>query len=274
VANGAQSTFARQIGGHQLEADHHCAGLRAYYRGVKDLSPHNFIELHFDKALLPGYFWIFPLPNGEANVGLGMLTAAVAKKKVNLRALFQELIAQHPNLKDRFAEAEMIGPVRGFGLPLGSKQRSISGAGYLLLGDAASLIDPVTGEGISHAMLSGRQAASTAMRALAAQDFSAAFLSKYDADIYLHLGKQLQLSHLMQRMLRFPRIIDFVANRAARNPRLSDTVTNMFLDRNLRQQLKQPGFYVRLALGPKRGPMVRMGIRVFRAGMRTLRSLR
>ena len=49
VANGAQSAFARQVAGHALEPNHHCAGLRTYYDGVSGLSPDNFIELHFIK---------------------------------------------------------------------------------------------------------------------------------------------------------------------------------------------------------------------------------
>ena len=54
VANGAQSHFARVVGGHELEPAHHCAGLRAYYRGVTGLHPDNFIELHFIKEFPAG----------------------------------------------------------------------------------------------------------------------------------------------------------------------------------------------------------------------------
>ncbi|MBC7447124.1 MAG: FAD-dependent monooxygenase, partial [Hymenobacteraceae bacterium] len=58
AADGAQSRFGRIVGGHTLEPDHHCAGLRAYYRGVGGLDPDNFIELHFLPDFLPGYLWI------------------------------------------------------------------------------------------------------------------------------------------------------------------------------------------------------------------------
>ncbi|WP_187632188.1 NAD(P)/FAD-dependent oxidoreductase [Hymenobacter lutimineralis] len=249
VANGAQSAFARQIGGHQLEPDHHCAGLRAYYEGVAGLHPDNFIELHFIKEFLPGYLWVFPLPNGQANVGVGMLSAAVAKKKVKLRERLDEILATHPALKDRFAQARRLGPVRGFGLPLGSRRRPLSGEGYLLLGDAGSLIDPFSGEGISHAMVSGRHAADWAGRALAAQDFSASFLRGYDKAVYNRLWQELRLSRAMQRLLQYPWLFNFVANRAARNPTLAETISNMFLDLDLRERLRRPSFYVKLLLG-------------------------
>lgn len=251
VANGAQSAFARQVGGHALEPAHHCAGLRAYYRGVTGLHPDNFIELHFIQDFLPGYLWVFPLPNGEANVGVGMLTEAVSKKKVKLRERLEEILQTHPALKERFATAERLGPVRGFGLPLGSRRRPLSGSGYLLLGDAGSLIDPFSGEGISHAMVSGRHAADWTGRAIAAQDFSPGFLKGYDQAVYNRLWQELRLSRAMQRLLNYPWLFNFVANRAANNPTLAETISNMFLDLDLRERLRQPSFYVKLLFGKR-----------------------
>lgn len=249
VANGAQSEFSRKIAGHELEPDHHCAGLRAYYRGVTGLSADNFIELHFIQDFLPGYLWVFPLPNGEANVGVGMLSSVVSKKKINLRQRLTEMLETHPALKSRFSGAERLGPVRGWGLPLGSKRRPLSGENYLLLGDAGSLIDPFSGEGISHAMVSGRHAADWAARAVAANDFQPAFLKGYDRAVYNRLGQELRLSRMMQRLLNFPSLFNFLANRAASNPTLAETLSMMFLDLNLRERLRQPGFYFRLLFG-------------------------
>jgi len=251
VANGAQSEFARKVAGHTLEPNHHCAGLRTYYQNVAGLSPDNFIELHFIKEFLPGYLWIFPLPNGQANVGVGMLSKAVADKKVNLRQRLDEILTTHPALAPRFAQAERLGPVRGFGLPLGSKRRALSGAGYLLLGDAGSLIDPFSGEGISHAMVSGRHAAHWAAEATKKADFSAGFLQNYDKAVYNRLGKELRLSRVMQRLLNFPSLFNFVANRAIKNPTLAETLSMMFLDLDLRERLRQPGFYFKLLFGGK-----------------------
>jgi geranylgeranyl reductase family protein len=251
IANGAQSAFARQIGGHALEPAHHCAGLRAYYRGVTGMHPDNFIELHFIQDFLPGYLWVFPLPNGEANVGVGMLTEAVSKRKVNLRERLADMLNTHPALKDRFATAERLGPVRGFGLPLGSKRRQLSGSNYLLLGDAASLIDPFSGEGISHAMVSGRHAADWAGRALAAQQFTPQFLAGYDKAVYNRLGQELRLSRVMQRLLNYPWLFNFIANRAANNPTIAETLSMMFLDIDMRERLRKPSFYFKLLVGNK-----------------------
>ena len=252
VANGAQSEFARKVAGHALEPEHHCAGLRTYYRNVAGLSADNFIELHFIKDFLPGYLWVFPLPNGQANVGVGMLSKAVSARKINLRQRLDEILATHPTLGPRFAQAERLGPVRGFGLPLGSKRRALSGANYLLLGDAGSLIDPFSGEGISHAMVSGRHAANWAAQAVAKADFSPEFLENYDAAVYNRLWQELRLSRAMQRLLTFPSLFNIVANRAANNPTLAETLSAMFMDLDLRERLRQPSFYFKLLFGGKK----------------------
>ncbi len=245
-ADGAHSRFAKQIGGMSVEPEHYCAGLRAYYKGVKGLDQDNFIELHFIKDFLPGYFWIFPLPNGQANVGVGMRSDKVSAKKVNLKQQMLNLIANDPVMKERFADAELVGGVKGFGLPLGSKKRPISGEGYMLVGDAASLIDPFTGEGIGNALYSGMFAALQAAKCLAADDFSAATMQAYDVAAYGRLWEELKLGHRMQRLVNYPWLFNLVVNKAQKNRTLRETISCMFDDLDLRERLKNPFFYFKL----------------------------
>ena len=246
MANGAHSGFARHVAGIKQEPEHYCAGLRAYYKNVGGLDKDNFIELHFFKDFLPGYFWIFPLANGYANVGVGMLSEAVARKKVNLKKEMLRIIDTHPELKERFANATLEGDIKGYGLPLGSKKRVISGDNYMLIGDAASLIDPFTGEGISNAMISGRWAATQAEMCLQAKDFSAEFMLQYDKAVYNRLWKELKLSRQMQKLLNYPWLFNQVASKATKNKMLAETISCMFTDLDLRERLKQPSFYLKL----------------------------
>ncbi len=248
-ASGAQSPFSRKVAGLPQEPAHYCAGLRAYYKNVKGLDEHNFLELHFFQEFLPGYLWIFPLANGEANIGVGMLSRAVKKNKINLKKALLQMLETHPRLKDRFADATLMGDIKGFGLPLGSKRRSISGDHYMLTGDAASLIDPFSGEGISNAMISGRWAAAQAIECLQTNDFSAAQMTGYDKRVYNRLGKELKISYAMQRMLTYPWLFNFVARKASNNPQLAETLSCMFLDLDMREKLKKPGFYLSLLKG-------------------------
>lgn len=246
AADGAQSRFARQFGGMNMEPKHHCAGLRAYYKGVKGLDGDNFIELHFLKDFLPGYFWIFPLANGMANVGVGMRSDVVSKKKINLKTRMAEIIEAYPELKDRFEGAELVGDIRGFGLPLGSKKRPISGDNFLLTGDAASLIDPFTGEGIGNAVYCGYFAARQAERSLEGKDYSAKTLKAYDQEVYTRMWSELKLSHRMQQLVKYPWLFNLVVNKAHKNKVLRETISCMFEDLDMRERLKNPIFYFRL----------------------------
>ncbi len=246
AADGAQSHFAKHIAGINLQSRHYCAGIRAYYKGVENCDAENFIELHFHKNLLPGYFWIFPLPNGLANVGVGMRSDKISSKKINLKAELLRLVSEDPAFKSRFKNAERIGNISGFGLPLGSKKREISGDGFLLTGDAASLIDPFTGEGIGNALLSGMLAAKTAQIALERQNFTASALNTYDQAVYQRLWPELKLSRNLQSLVNYPWLFNFVVKKAQSNAELSEMISGMFEDLDLRDKLRKPGFYFRL----------------------------
>jgi geranylgeranyl reductase family protein len=246
AADGAQSRFARWAGNQKPDPRHYCAGIRTYYKNVAGMDAENFIELHFIKSLLPGYFWIFPLPNGYANVGLGMRTDQVSKHRINLKKMLQHIITTHPAISPRFKYALQQSEIKGFGLPLGSKKRKISGNHYLLTGDAASLIDPFTGEGIGNAMLSGMLAAQHAVKCLQANNFSSAFNRQYDEAVYKRLWHELKLSHTLQRLAMYPTLFNYVVNKANKNITLKETISAMFEDIDLRKQLGRPSFYLNL----------------------------
>ena len=248
VANGAHSSFTKDIANIRMEPAYYAAGVRAYYKNVKGTHADNFIELHFLKPLLPGYLWIFPLPNGEANVGMDMISEAVRNKKVNLKKLLTDTLESDPVFKERFRDAEMVSNIEGYGLPLGSKKRVLSGERYMLVGDAAYLVDPFTGEGIGNALYAGRIAAQQAAAALEANDFSAARLAAYDEGIYRVLGPELQLSHRLQKLVRYPRLFNFLMKIGTRNKQLKELISCMFYEVDLRKKLARPSFYIRLLL--------------------------
>lgn len=246
VANGAHSSFTKTVANIQMEPNHYCAGLRAYYKNVTGMHEDNFIELHFIKSLLPGYFWIFPLPNGEANVGVGMLSEEISKRKINLKKELQKIIEEDPIIKERFKNATLVNSVDGYGLPLGSKKRVLSGDRYMLVGDAAYLIDPFTGEGIGNALYSGRIAANQAAIAIEKNDFSKEALSQYDVDIDRVLGSELKLSHRLQKLIMYPWLFNFIVNLSSRNKQVKELLSCMFYEVDIRKKLTQPSFYFKL----------------------------
>ena len=247
VADGAHSKFSRKVAGLEKSNLHHAAAVRAYFRNVKQLDADNFIELHFIKSITPGYFWIFPLPNGQANVGLGMRSDILSKRKFNLRVELQQLIQDHPSLKERFAEAELIGGIQGYGLPLGSLKRTISGDHYMLIGDAGHLVDPLTGEGIGNAFYSGFIAAEQYQKCLEANNFSGEFLKAYDVRVDRVLGSEMRLSYRLQKMLMYPWVVNILASIIASNKKVLDVLSGMYNDFALREQLAKPIFWLKMA---------------------------
>jgi geranylgeranyl reductase family protein len=215
--DGAQGVTSKKLTNTKIDLKHYSGAVRAYYKNVTGI-PEGTFELHFLKKLLPGYLWIFPLPDNTANVGLGMLSEAVSKRKVNLRQELLNAIKEEPYLAERFKNAEPLTEIKGFGLPLGSRKVTISGNRFLLCGDAAALIDPVSGEGIGQAIVSGRYAGWHAKKCFEMNNFSASFMKQYDKMVYDKLWKDHQKRYWVQRLIDGrPRLINASIKLAASN---------------------------------------------------------
>ncbi len=246
AADGAHSLIAKRLANFKLDEHHYSAAVRAYIKGIADPRPENYVEFYLLKELRPGYLWIFPLPNGIANVGLGVLSAVLHKKRINLREKLIEILSSHPQLAARFRHATIIDGVKGFGLPLGSKRMNISGERFLLTGDAASLIDPLTGEGIGEAMLSGAFAAEHIRKCFEVQNFSAEFNKQYDKAVYNRLSPSFRLHYVLQKIAATPFLVNLLVRKVGRSEFLKDTVASMVENFELRKKLSRPSFYLRL----------------------------
>jgi flavin-dependent dehydrogenase len=118
--------------------------------------------------VLPGYGWIFPLGNGEVNIGVGALATAKRPADVALRPL----IKHYTDLKRSSWGFE--GPPRAVSsalLPMGGAVSGVAGPNWVLIGDAAACVNPLNGEGIDYGLETGRLAASM----LAPPDLAAAW---------------------------------------------------------------------------------------------------
>jgi len=247
-ADGALSVVARKMGLYEKDDNHWCAAIRAYYKGVKGMT--NSIELHFVDAVLPGYFWIFPLEDGLANVGVGMLLSDMSKRKINLPIEMEKLITSHPSFKERFKGAEKISPIKAWSLPFGSKRKKSYGNGVVLLGDAACLIDPFTGEGIGNAMVSASIASRHIQMALKNDKFDEAVFKEYDAELWATVGPEMRTSYYMQRLggkLKF--LLNLVIRKAAKSEKAKEAIAGTFLNVNARKNYWNPLFYLKMLLG-------------------------
>lgn len=213
-ADGAYSVVSRKLNKFKLDPKNYCSGLRMYFENVDPVNNKNFIELYFLKNVLPGYVWIFPLAGNKANVGIGMLSSVIIKKKINLRKLFNTCISENKLLKERLKNAIPIEIPQAYTLPLGTEKRIISGEHFLLLGDAAGLIDPFTGEGVANAIRSGRVAAEHLINCFNQNNFSASFNKAYDSEIYHRMWKEFKVSNTLQKLSKYETLFNFVVKKA------------------------------------------------------------
>jgi flavin-dependent dehydrogenase len=190
-ADGINGITAKKLAGYQIDRKHHVASVRAYYKELTDVKE-SCSEIYFDRKYLPGYFWIFPVSGGVANVGFGMLSEDVVQKNINVKKSFYDFIGRSEVLQHKFKHAKQDGTLQGCGLPLGSRWMQMSGDHFILAGDAASLVDPVSGAGIGNAVLSGKLAAEQAIQCFESKNFSAAFIKTYDKKLYNMIGIELK----------------------------------------------------------------------------------
>ncbi|MCU0441006.1 MAG: geranylgeranyl reductase family protein [Bacteroidia bacterium] len=198
--DGAHSVVAKKLAQFTVDRKHYSGAVRQYYRNVKGLSG-SALEVYFLKGYLPGYFWIFPLANNEANVGFGMLSETIATNRIDLKKCLSEIIQTIPQIAERFKDSEALEDVKGFGLPLGSKKYTLSGNRFMVCGDAAGLIDPFTGEGIETAMDSGKTAAALIIKYASTKNYRAETLRVYDNLVYDKMWPIFKDHYLLQRIL-------------------------------------------------------------------------
>ena len=205
--DGANSVVSRKLTPRPLDRTRHCVAVRAYFTGVTGM-PARTNELYFLREYLPGYFWVFPVGEDLYNVGFGMLSANAAAQKMDLKKALLRIVKEHPQVAGRFAQATQVSAIGGAGLPLGGSRRPIAGAGFLLAGDAASLVEPLLGHGIDTAIQSGILAAEQAIRCFEKQDFSAVHMEHYAQEVHQQVGRKLARNYWLMRFLsNKPRLV-------------------------------------------------------------------
>ena len=113
----------------------------------------------FEPDLLPGYAWSFPLPDGRANVGFGIQRGGKVARIQDMAGIWRELV-DRPHIRAVLGDAaEPESPHRAWPIPARVDQAVLSGHRTLFVGDAAAATDPLTGEGIGQALLTGILAA-------------------------------------------------------------------------------------------------------------------
>jgi geranylgeranyl reductase family protein len=216
-ADGAHSNVAKSLGTRSAPPRHIGYALRGYFEGVTGLR--DDLEIYyFDSHLLPGYGWVFPTGPATANVGIGLYTGELRRSRRKLRDILDDFIAAVPNIGERMKNARPLGRAIGWPLPVSSLRRPTVFDGAMLCGDAASLVDPLTGEGIYTALVSGRSAARASLAALKANDASARVLKGHEREWISIAGGYLSSGRLLKNLAKSATLMNLIVRRAGESP--------------------------------------------------------
>jgi len=245
--------------------DHYCGAYREYWENVGGFEGRSGpIEIHFIDEVIPGYFWIFPVQEGVVNVGIGMVISeekARRKKgiKKSLKKMQEWVIKEHPVFKERFTDARLIdGSQKGWQLPFGSPRKSApsqqprrsAGAGVMCVGDAASLVDPFTGEGIGNGLVSAKMTSKYFDKELHSDGFPEDQAALYMEDLWGTLGKELTNSYRLQKLVKWKRTMNWFVGRASKKEELGDILTGMIADKEAQKSLWSPWFLFKTLVLP------------------------
>ena len=250
IASGSNSRFTRLLGKFTHEPKELAIGLRAYYKNVQGLTP-GFTQCVLYKPMLPGGICINPMADGTASVSVFMRSYEVTKNKLNPQKLLLEAIQTHPFLQKNFKDAELVGEIAGASLHLGVKDRKIAGDNYLMIGDAAGLADPISANGIGHAMITGRMAAIKSAECIAKNDFSEKTTGDFSLKVANRLRISLRAGRLAFKFFRLPPAIILFAVNLLTLFSGREAVTEFIFSSSIAKTLISPSFYWNL-LFPKK----------------------
>lgn len=220
AADGAHSTVLQKLG-QPASMRGSYDSVQGYFRGVAGFEDAvdrfseltqgdersdrlgSHIEGHFLPASNPGFLFITPLAQDLCSVGVVKPQQETQHQTANLQSILHDAMQSHPQLAERFAQCESVSSPRPWPIPMGaSSKRPVSGAGYLVTGDAAGLCNPLTCFGTGSAMVAGMLAAQQTIQSVQQQRFDQSTLKAYDNALYDRLQREFQASHMLRQVIR------------------------------------------------------------------------
>jgi menaquinone-9 beta-reductase len=219
-ADGRNSWVAQQLGMNTRAATRgRSVGFQTRIHGSGGTDGQ--IEIH----LFPGgYAGLVGVGDGTASLGLAIDKRILPRVGVE-EFLRTERLAQNPYLKSVLEPREKVHGFRAAYPVYFPKRRSFADA-VVLVGDAARVTEPITGEGIYFAMRSGMLAAETLDRALRQGDLSANYLRAYEQTCARALRPRVLLNSLLRFAIYRPALVDPLIRWSARNSRLLTTLVD------------------------------------------------
>jgi geranylgeranyl reductase family protein len=214
LATGADVSLLASLGMLHRSRASGVAG-RCYVRSPEPLAE---LIVSFDKSVLPGYGWIFPLGNDEYNVGVGAFTRGT-RKQPNVRGMFERFTRRFPVARRLLTRAGAVSPLKGARLRCGLRGAAVHDGGRVVaVGESIGTTFPFTGEGIGKAMETAEIAVRLIHRALDADDFAP--LREIAGLIERDLAPRYAGYALAEEWATKAWLIDAIARRVRRSDRL------------------------------------------------------
>jgi len=206
-ADGAPSKFAVQKNFVKTQPEGVCS--RAYITGKHSFKSDGVI--FYPPKLLPGYCAILRHAKDELGFCTYIIPGGPAKNE-DLLNLHEDIMKNDPYVSNALSGDIKVERMKGASLRLGGIPKSYDD-NFLIIGDAAGFIDPLTGEGIQYAMESAKYAADVVVDALEAGNLNKSFLKRYHDKWYSDWGREFYWSMKVSLFLyRFPILLDAAAS--------------------------------------------------------------
>jgi geranylgeranyl reductase family protein len=224
-AEGLSGRLAKALGLLRREDRPLGVAVRRYVRTPR--THDDYLDISFDLTAdgpsadsMPGYGWSFGMGDGTANVGFGLLDNRRAGE-ADPRTVLRRWLATLPP-EWQLGEEHAVTPLRGAGLPMALHRGPAYTRGLLLAGDAAGVVNPFNGEGISYAMETGRMAAESATAALRTSEGLAreAVLRRYPERLRAEYGRHHRLGLGFLALLDRPALVRFATAHGLKRPAL------------------------------------------------------
>ena len=218
-AEGAATKFARSLGRTRNESYPMGFAIRQYFKSPLEHSGwfDAYLDIRSEGEALPGYGWVFPVGDGTVNVGVGLLSTFKGFREVNVSTLQRKFVEQLPPEWEINYET-VCSKARAGRLFMGGSVWPPHGPGFVLVGDAAGMINPCNGEGIAYGYETGRIAGRHIDEAL--RDGGSPSLESYTEDLKATYGPYYRLGRKFVARIGNPQLMEKLVSLGMRSKRM------------------------------------------------------
>jgi len=229
-ADGANSRVRKSLNLKQNSDWNKAIAIRAY------IDSPNYLEIFKERTLMfeinvsaiKGYAWAFPSKGNLLNIGIGVPLSVFKKEKMDIKNLLDEFVK---TLESRGVIVENLRMEKSFMLPFASSRPKLAHKRVALIGDAGSMINPMSGEGIFYGMEAGFLLANETYQLI---NESASMLnvgiSKYEKVFNKRFGKHFLSCSLARLVFQSPFMTKRLLNIASLDQHTIDFVVELLFD--------------------------------------------